>query len=90
MTLVPILVDLSAGLKGYIQNGTLMEDMPEGLLFTGKRGHSFTFEMSPELLERARKLHKPVALVDLDTLCAQDITGDYFEEITHPEPTQRY
>lgn len=86
MAYVSVLIDLaSIGPAGYLTSGTLLNDMPDGLKFTGKRGDWFTFETPRELQSRLRDLARPVALVDLDTLCAVDIKGDYFEEIGEPK-----
>ena len=72
MILIPVLM---GGIhpRGGLHSGWLLEDMPPGLLFTGKRGYAFTFEITSGLADQARQTEQPVALVDLDTLCAVEV-----------------
>ena len=75
---IPVLINLPIQV-GFLQNGRLLENMPEGIKFVGEFGMSFAFELNQCLTVIAKGIKDPVALVNLDTMCAVGIrpASDY-------------
>ena len=72
MTEIPVLIKLPIQ-EGLLQNGRLLEDMPRGVKFNGKFGWSFAFELNKCQVAISKATEDPVALVNLDTMCAVSI-----------------